>query len=73
MKCAPNTKARHKVKPGITGWAQVNGCRGETETLEKMKQRVDFDLEYLRRWSLALDLRIILRTVRLIRKDPNAY
>ncbi|HNF60098.1 MAG TPA: undecaprenyl-phosphate glucose phosphotransferase, partial [Rhodocyclaceae bacterium] len=64
---------RHKVKPGITGWAQVNGCRGETETLEKMKQRVDFDLEYLRRWSLALDLRIILRTVRLIRKDPNAY
>ena len=64
---------RHKVRPGITGWAQVNGCRGETETLDKMKRRIDFDLEYLRNWSFLLDLRIILRTVGLIRKDPNAY
>ena len=64
---------RHKVRPGITGWAQVNGCRGETETLDKMKRRIDFDLEYLRRWSFLLDLRIILRTIGLMRKDPNAY
>jgi hypothetical protein len=47
---------RHKVKPGITGWAQVNGLRGETETLDKMKARIEFDLEYLRRWSLMFDL-----------------
>lgn len=64
---------RHKVRPGITGWAQVNGCRGETETLDKMKRRVDYDLEYLRKWSFFMDLRIILRTIGLIRKDPNAY
>ncbi|HQA09242.1 undecaprenyl-phosphate glucose phosphotransferase [Zoogloea sp.] len=64
---------RHKVRPGITGWAQVNGCRGETETLDKMKRRIDFDLEYLRRWSFLLDLRIILRTIGLMRRDPNAY
>ena len=64
---------RHKVKPGITGWAQVNGCRGETETLDKMKRRIDYDLEYLRHWSFGLDLRIILRTVGLMHKDPNAY
>ena len=54
---------RHKVKPGITGWAQVSGWRGETDTLEKMQKRVEFDLEYVRNWSLWLDLRIILLTV----------
>lgn len=54
---------RHKVKPGITGWAQVNGWRGETDTLEKMQSRVDHDLEYLRNWSLGLDIKIILMTV----------
>lgn len=64
---------RHKVRPGITGWAQVNGCRGETETLDKMKRRVDYDLEYLRKWSFLMDVRIILRTIGLMRKDPNAY
>ncbi|RZI79975.1 MAG: undecaprenyl-phosphate glucose phosphotransferase, partial [Rubrivivax sp.] len=64
---------RHKVKPGITGWAQVNGCRGETETIEKMQTRVEFDLEYLRNWSLGLDLQIIVRTVRLMVFDRNAY
>lgn len=64
---------RHKVKPGITGWAQVNGLRGETETLEKMKRRIDFDLEYLRNWSLKLDLMIIMRTVLVVFKDRNAY
>ncbi len=64
---------RHKVRPGITGWAQVNGCRGETETLDKMKRRIDYDLEYLRKWSFLMDVRIILRTIGLMRKDPNAY
>ncbi|MCX8521394.1 MAG: undecaprenyl-phosphate glucose phosphotransferase [Rhodoferax sp.] len=64
---------RHKVKPGITGWAQVNGFRGETETLDKMQGRIDFDLDYLRNWSLQLDTRIILRTIRLMLKDHQAY
>jgi putative colanic acid biosynthesis UDP-glucose lipid carrier transferase len=54
---------RHKVKPGITGWAQINGWRGETDTLEKMEKRVEFDLEYIQNWSLGLDLRIIARTI----------
>jgi putative colanic acid biosynthesis UDP-glucose lipid carrier transferase len=64
---------RHKVKPGITGWAQVNGFRGETDTIEKMQARVEYDLEYLRNWSLALDLQIIIRTVRTMFFDRNAY
>ena len=64
---------RHKVKPGITGWAQVNGHRGETETIEKMQARVEFDLEYLRNWSLALDLQIIIRTIRVAFFNPKAY
>jgi putative colanic acid biosynthesis UDP-glucose lipid carrier transferase len=64
---------RHKVKPGITGWAQVNGLRGETETLDKMAARVEFDLDYLRSWSLSLDLWIILRTVKVVLGRDNAY
>jgi putative colanic acid biosynthesis UDP-glucose lipid carrier transferase len=64
---------RHKVRPGITGWAQVNGQRGETETLDKMQARIDFDLDYLRNWSLQLDLHIILKTIRLVFKDSAAY
>lgn len=64
---------RHKVKPGITGWAQVNGYRGETDTLDKMQARIDYDLDYLRNWSLQLDLFIILKTVRLVFKDSAAY
>ncbi len=64
---------RHKVKPGITGWAQVNGLRGETETIDKMKARVELDLEYLRNWSLGLDLQIILRTLRVAFVERNAY
>lgn len=65
---------RHMVKPGITGWAQVNGYRGETETLDKMENRIRFDLDYLRHWSLYLDLWIILRTVMVVfRGDENAY
>ncbi|MBL0730705.1 undecaprenyl-phosphate glucose phosphotransferase [Piscinibacter sp. HJYY11] len=64
---------RHKVRPGITGWAQVNGFRGETDTVDKMAARVRYDLEYLRNWSLALDLKIIARTVRVLFFDRNAY
>ena len=64
---------RHKVKPGITGWAQVNGHRGETDTVDKMRARVEYDLEYLRNWSLGLDLQIIVRTIRLVFLDRNAY
>lgn len=64
---------RHKVRPGITGWAQVNGLRGETDKLEKMQARVDFDLDYLRKWSLLLDMMIILKTIRLVFKDTAAY
>lgn len=64
---------RHKVRPGITGWAQVNGQRGETDTLDKMQARIDCDLDYLRNWSLQLDLFIILKTMRLVFKDSSAY
>jgi putative colanic acid biosynthesis UDP-glucose lipid carrier transferase len=53
---------RHKVKPGITGWAQVNGARGETETVDKMKTRIEYDLEYIRNWSLWLDFKIVMFT-----------
>ena len=62
---------RHKVRPGITGWAQVNGLRGETETVEKMRTRIAYDLEYLRNWSLALDLRIIWKTIFVVLKRPE--
>ena len=64
---------RHKVKPGITGWAQVNGSRGETDTVDKMEKRIRYDLDYLRNWSLAMDLLIILKTVGVVIKDENAY
>jgi len=64
---------RHKVKPGITGWAQVNGHRGETEQLEKMEARIEFDLDYLRNWTLKLDLAIIARTVLVVLNDKQAY
>jgi putative colanic acid biosysnthesis UDP-glucose lipid carrier transferase len=64
---------RHKVKPGITGWAQVNGFRGETDSLEKMEGRVRLDLDYLRNWSLRLDLYIIFRTIKLVFRDSSAY
>jgi putative colanic acid biosynthesis UDP-glucose lipid carrier transferase len=63
---------RHKVRPGITGWAQVNGYRGGDD-LEHMSKRIYYDLQYLRNWSLSLDLRIILRTVGLVAKDSAAY
>lgn len=54
---------RHKVKPGITGWAQINGYRGETDVLEKMEKRVEFDLDYIHKWSLWMDIKIVLLTV----------
>ncbi len=64
---------RHKVKPGITGWAQVNGYRGETDTLEKMEKRVDFDLHYVQNWSLSLDLKIIFLTIFKGFRGKNVY
>ncbi|GMG87742.1 undecaprenyl-phosphate glucose phosphotransferase [Biformimicrobium ophioploci] len=64
---------RHKVKPGITGWAQINGFRGETDTLEKMQGRIALDLEYIRNWSVWLDLKIILLTLVKGFSGKNAY
>jgi putative colanic acid biosynthesis UDP-glucose lipid carrier transferase len=64
---------RHKVKPGITGWAQVNGLRGETGTVEKMRRRIEFDLDYVRHWSLALDFWILARTPWAVLRGANAY
>lgn len=72
-KLIPGYMLRHKVKPGITGWAQVNGLRGETDCLEKMAARVQFDLNYMRKWSLSLDLMIIAKTIWLVFKDTKAY
>jgi len=69
----PGYMLRHMIKPGITGWAQINGWRGETNTVYKMKKRVEFDLEYMREWSLALDLKIIFLTITRSFIDKNAY
>ena len=66
--------ARHKVKPGITGWAQINGWRGETDTLDKIMQRVNHDLYYIEHWSLLLDFYILVMTpVSLLSRNENAY
>ena len=65
--------ARHRVKPGITGWAQVNGWRGETDTVEKIQKRVEYDIYYIDNWSIWLDLRIIARTLLVVFRDENAY
>ena len=64
---------RHKVKPGITGWAQINGWRGETDTLDKMEKRIEFDLEYIRNWSLFFDLKIVFLTIFKGFVNKNAY
>ena len=64
---------RHKVKPGITGLAQVNGCRGETETIDKMEKRIFFDHQYIREWSIWLDLKIIFQTFNVVLSQKNAY
>ncbi len=69
----PGYMMRHLMKPGITGWAQVNGWRGETDTLYKMQKRVECDMEYIRSWSLWLDLRIIFVTAFKTLFDKNAY
>ena len=69
-----NYMLRHVVKPGITGWAQVNGCRGETRVPGSMQRRVNFDLYYIHRWTFWLDSQIILQTaINVIRGDQNAY
>ena len=65
--------ARHKVKPGITGWAQINGWRGETDTEDKLVKRIEHDLEYIENWSLALDLYILVKTPVSLLKTENAY
>lgn len=69
----PGYMLRHKVKPGITGWAQINGWRGETDTLEKMQKRIEFDIEYIRRWSIWLDIKIIWLTAFKGFFGSNAY
>jgi lipopolysaccharide/colanic/teichoic acid biosynthesis glycosyltransferase len=65
--------ARHRVKPGLTGWAQVNGWRGETDTLEKIQRRVEHDLFYIEHWSLRFDLKILLMTVAEVLRRRNAW
>jgi putative colanic acid biosynthesis UDP-glucose lipid carrier transferase len=65
--------ARHHVKPGITGWAQVHGWRGETDTLEKMERRIEYDIYYIKHWSLLLDLRILFKTLVVVLGQQNAY
>ena len=68
----PSYMVRHKVRPGITGWAQVHGYRGGDD-LESMTKRIEHDLYYMRHWSLWLDLQILVRTVVVVSKDPTAY
>lgn len=72
-KLIPGYMLRHKVKPGITGLAQINGWRGETDTLYKMQRRVECDLEYMRNWSIWLDLKIVLISVAKGFVNKNAF
>lgn len=65
--------ARHRIKPGITGWAQVNGWRGETDTIEKIQRRVEYDLHYIDNWSIWFDMMIIFATIGTLLKNENAY
>ena len=64
---------RHLVKPGITGWAQINGWRGETDTVDKIMQRVQFDLHYIENWSILLDIYIVFMTPIRLLNSENAY
>ena len=73
IRTIPDYPKRYSALPGITGLAQVNGFRGETDTVEKMKARIDYDLAYLRNWSLLLDLQIILKTIVVVLQKHNAY
>jgi Undecaprenyl-phosphate glucose phosphotransferase len=66
-------QARFNMKPGLTGWAQVNGCRGETASIAAMEERVNFDLDYIDHWSMFLDIRILVMTLREVTGSPNAY
>jgi len=65
--------ARHRVKPGVTGWAQINGWRGEVDDEEKIKQRTAFDLYYIENWSLLFDLKILFLTPFRLLNSENAY
>ena len=65
--------ARHRVKPGITGWAQISGWRGETDTHEKIQRRVEHDLYYIENWSVLFDLYILAMTPSALAKTKNAY
>jgi polysaccharide biosynthesis protein PslA len=69
----PSYAHRHRVKPGITGWAQVNGARGATQTLAQLQRRVELDLHYIDHWSLLLDLRILMLTARAVVHRTNAF
>ena len=69
----PVYSSRHRVKPGITGWAQVNGYRGALDTVDKIVHRVNHDLYYIENWSLGLDIKILWQTVRLVFADDNAF
>jgi len=69
----PRYYFRHKIRPGITGLAQVRGFRGQTDTLDKMQRRIELDIEYIDNWSLAMDLKIIALTVIRGFGDKNAY
>jgi putative colanic acid biosynthesis UDP-glucose lipid carrier transferase len=69
----PEYRLRQNVRPGLTGWAQVNGCRGETPTIDKMAKRLDLDLWYIHHWSEALDIEIMLWTLVKILRSPNAF
>ena len=64
---------RHKIRPGITGWAQVNGCRGETSEIEDMEERIHYDLEYIRNWSVLLDLKILFKTLGTVVNHKDTY
>jgi len=64
---------RHRVKPGITGWAQVNGYRGATKDAEHLVKRVEFDLFYIQNWSLLFDLKIMIKTIKSILTSENAF
>src|SRR5213076_806698 len=72
-KVIANYAFRHHVKPGLTGWTQVNGCRGETRQIAQMQQRVKYDLWYINNWTIWLDLRILLRTVVVTMRQDGAY